>query len=250
MKHMRAFWKLAFVKAKLYLRDPMSMFFTLLFGPLMLLMIGLIFGNSPNPLYDGRGQVDVSMPAYMAMIIGVVGLTAVPINFTIQRETGQLRRFRITPLRPLAYFVADALIPFVMILVGILLMILVGKIAFAVQVEGYLPSIIAGIFLGEFAFICLGYILAGIVPSIRVAIAAGNVIVYPMVLLSGAFIPLEVMPKAVSTVSRFIPLTYVATLLKGLWFGEGWSGYLIDVAVLAGIVVVGAFIVTRTFRWE
>src|SRR5512136_2131269 len=96
--------KLAFVQAKLYLREPMSAFFTLLFGPSLLLLLGFIFGNEPGPATGGLGYLDQSVSAYMAMIIAIVGFTAVPITTAIRREAGVLRRFSATPLRPLTYF--------------------------------------------------------------------------------------------------------------------------------------------------
>jgi ABC-type multidrug transport system permease subunit len=58
------------------------------------------------------------------------------------------------------------------------------------------------------------------------------------------------MPDTVRTISRFLPLTHLVALLKSLWFGEGWGDVLIEVAVLAGIGIVGTLIIARTFRWE
>jgi ABC-2 type transport system permease protein len=78
----------------------------------------------------------------------------------------------------------------------------------------------------------------------------GNLVVYPMTILSGATVPLEVMPETVRTISRFVPLTHLVALLRGLWFGEGWGNLLTEVAVLAGVGIVGTLIVAWTFRWE
>jgi ABC-2 type transport system permease protein len=76
------------------------------------------------------------------------------------------------------------------------------------------------------------------------------VVLYPLVIFSGATVPLEVMPEAVQTISRFLPLTHLVALLRGLWFGEAWGNYLTEAAVLAGVAIVGTLIVARTFRWE
>ena len=71
-----------------------------------------------------------------------------------------------------------------------------------------------------------------------------------MVFISGATWPLEFLPQAVQNVARFIPLTYVVALLKGLWFGESWGEHLTDVAVLGATLAVGVIVAARTFRWE
>jgi ABC-2 type transport system permease protein len=109
---MLGFRKLTLVQAKLYLREPMAAFFTLLFGPSLLILLGFIFGNDPDPMLGGLGYLDRSVSGYMAMIIGIVGLTAVPITSATRREAGVLRRFSATPLRPLTYFLTDVLVPF------------------------------------------------------------------------------------------------------------------------------------------
>jgi ABC-2 type transport system permease protein len=247
---MLGFGKLTLVQAKLYLREPMAAFFTLLFGPFLLILLGFINGNDPNPLYGGLGYLDVSVPAYMAMIVGVVGLTAVPISSAIRRESGVLRRFSVTPLRPLTYFVTDVLVPFVMTLLGILLLVLVGMVVYGVRFEGNLFSLLAGMSLGAFAFFALGYALVGLLSSSRAVVVIGNVVLYPLVIFSGAMVPLEIMPDTVRTVSRYLPLTHLVALLRGLWLGKGWGDFLTEVAVLAGVAIVGTLVIARTFRWE
>jgi len=247
---MIGFQKLALVQAKLYLREPIGAFFTLLFGPSLLIFLGSIFGNRPDPTLGGLGYLDVAVPAYMAMIVGIVGLTAVPISSATRRETGVLRRFSATPLRPQTYFLADVLVPFVMTLLGILLLFLVGKVVFRVHFAGNLLSLLAAIGLGACAFFSLGYAIAGVIPNPRAVVLIGNIVLYPMMIFSGAVVPLQVMPDAVRTVGRFLPLTHLVSLLRGLWFGGGWGDSMTEVAVLAGVAVVGALLVARTFRWE
>jgi ABC-2 type transport system permease protein len=247
---MLGFQKLALVQAKLYLREPMAAFFTLAFGPSLLILLGFIFGNDPDPMLGGLGYLDRSVSGYMAMIIGIVGLTAVPISSAIRRESGVLRRFSATPLRPLTYFLTDVLVPFLMTLLGILLLFLVGTVVYRVQFVGNLFSLFAGISLGASAFFALGYAVVGLVPSARAVVVIGNVVLYPLMIFSGAMVPLEVMPDTVRTISRFLPLTHLVALLRGLWFGEGWGDFLTEVAVLTGVAIVGMLVVARTFRWE
>ena len=62
-------------------------------------------------------------------------------------------------------------------------------------------------------------LLAAALPSQGVALAVGNVLVYPLILLSGAAVPLNVLPDGVRQVARFSPLTQMVALLQGLWAG-------------------------------
>jgi ABC-2 type transport system permease protein len=247
---MRAFWKLTLIQMKLYLREPMAMFFTLLFGPMLLVIMGLIFGDSPQPLLNGLSQMDISVPAYIALIIAITGFTSVPIGAATRRETGVLRRFSATPLKPLVYFLADSLAPFLMTLFGIFIIILMGFAIYHVRFEGDWLSVASAVSLSTIAFFALGYAIAGLVPNTRTAVILGNVLIIPMNIFSGALIPLEIMPESVRSIARFIPLTHVVTLLRGLWFGELWADHLLEVVVLVGILLLGVVIVAFTFKWE
>ena len=120
---MRAFWKLLSVQTKLYLREPLGAFFTLLFPPLVLVLFGFIYGNDPIPMLGNRGSMDVSVPAYIGMIVGTVGLVSVPIATSAAREKGVLRRFRAAPVRPLTYLAADVMVYFFMTGLGVLCLI-------------------------------------------------------------------------------------------------------------------------------
>lgn len=247
---MRTFWKLAIIQTKLYLRDPMSVFFTLAFGPMMLAIMGFIFGDVPLPELNGLSQMDVSVPNYIALIIGITGLTAVPIGVAIRREAGVLRRFYATPLKPLVYFLTDILAPFLVMLLGVLILILMGILIYNVHFEGQWLSIVAAVLLSAASFFALGYAIACLVPTSRTTIILENVIVIPMVVFSGAMIPLEVMPQSVKNIYNFVPLKHVVTLVRGLWFGEPWGNHLLEVAVLTGMLMVAIMVIAFTFKWE
>jgi len=100
------------------------------------------------------------------------------------------------------------------------------------------------------SFLALGFILAGIVPTTRTALSTVMVLFYPMIFLSGATIPREELPESIRRISQVLPLTHVVNLLRGTWIGDPWSRHLVDVAVLAGMIVLGVAITAKTFRWE
>jgi ABC-2 type transport system permease protein len=76
------------------------------------------------------------------------------------------------------------------------------------------------------------------------------VIFYPMIFLTGATIPREVMPASIQGVARFLPLDPVVKVLQGMWRGDAWSGHVGHVLFLAGLAVVGSVVAVKTFRWE
>ena len=247
---MRGLMQLTVMNFKVYLREPIATFFTLAFPPLLVLLFGAMYGNDPDPLYGGYGTMDITMPAYTALILGTIGLLGVPITTSGYREQGVLRRFRATPMRPLTYIVADLLTNLTMTLLGMVILIGIGWALYKVRFEGQVLSVIVAVVFSGLTMFAVGYLIASLAPGARTAQVIGMVIFYPMMFLSGASIPLEVMPEGVRRISDFLPLTHVVTLLRGLWFGDGWGEHLTEVIILGGILVVGAGLAARFFRWE
>ena len=247
---MRGFRELTLVNLKLYLREPIATFFTLAFPPLMVVLFGAMYGNDPSPMFGGYGSMDVSMPAYTAMILGTVGFLGVPITISGYRESGVLRRFQATPMQPLTYILADIVANLITTLLGMMGLVIIGWLLYRVQFEGQVMAVILAVVFCGLAMFSIGYLIAGLAPGARTAQVVGMVIFYPMMFLSGASIPLEVMPETIQRIADFLPLTYVVRLLRGLWFGDAWGEHLLETAVLAGVLLVCTALAARFFRWE
>lgn len=247
---MRGLAKLTLTEAKLFLREPEAFFFTLVFPLMLLFLFGSIYGNIPAAFFGGRGTVDVTVPAYMAMIIGTTGLLSIGINMASYREKGVLRRLRATPLRPATILVAQVVVNFAMTLLGALLLVIAARLVYGLRFEGNVLSVLGAFTLSTLSFFAAGFLLASLAPTARVANTMGMVIYFPQLFLSGASFPKQMFPQTVRLVSRMMPLTYVVDLLQGLWFGEPWSKYLVAVAVLVGMLVLGILLSARFFRWE
>jgi len=247
---MRGLSELTKTSIKLYIREPIAAFFTLAFPTMLILIFGAMYGNDPSPIFGGLGSMDVSMPAYSALILGTIGLLSVPITTAGYREQGILRRFRATPMRPLTYIASDLLTNLAMTILGMALLFTVGWLLYRVQFEGNILLLLFAVILSGLAMSSMGYLIASIASGARVAQVIGMVIFYPMMFLSGAGMPIEFLPPSLQRVSDFLPLTYVARLLRGLWFGEPFVDHLFEVGVLAGILIVFGAAAARYFRWE
>lgn len=247
---LRGLGSLIAVNLKLYVREPIGAFFTLAFPVMLVLIFGAIYGNEPQEMFGGYGSMDISMPAYTALILGSVGLLGVAINTSSYREAGILRRFRMTPLRPLVYIVADVIANVLMTLVGMAGVVIFGSMLYDVRFEGQALSVLLAVTLSGTSMFAVGYLIAGVAPNARAAQVIGMAVLYPMLFLSGAGIPLEIMPDTIKTISEYLPLTYAVRLLRGLWFGESWGSLLLETGVLVAILAVGTTLAARLFRWE
>lgn len=247
---MRGLRQLTAMDLRLYFREPIATFFTLAFPPLLVVLFGAIYGNDPTPLFGGRGSMDVSLPAYTALILGTVAFLSIPIKISSNRETGVLRRYRSAGLPQRVYITADVITNLVMTLLGMLLLITVGRLLYHVHIGGNPFLVLVGVLFCAISMFSIGYLIASVAPNARTAQVIGMVVFYPMMFLSGATIPMEIMPELVRRISDFLPLTYAVRLLKGLWFDVPCTSLLLETAVLFGTMAVCALVAARFFRWE
>lgn len=247
---MRVFWKLTWTEIKLFLREPVAAFFTLAFPLMMLFLFGSIYGNEPTPFFGGYGSVDVSVPAYTAMIIATSGLLGLTIIVASYREQGILRRLRATPLRPQAILGAQVIVTFLMTALGMALLVIAGRLVYGLRFDGNPLDVLAAFVLSSATFFALGFVLAGLLPTARTAQTVAMVLFYPMVFLSGATIPREVLPESIRQFAQVLPLSHVVTLLRGLWMGDSWGKYLSETVILVTLLIVGVLLSSKTFRWE
>jgi ABC-2 type transport system permease protein len=247
---MKGLVKLFWVEFKLYIRQPQAAFFTLIFPVLLLFMFGSIYGNKPTPFFGGRGMVDVSTPAYFAMIIGSTGLMSIPISVSSYRERGVLRRFRATPLRPVSIIGAQVAVNFVMTLAGAVLLVIAAWLVYHMQFKGAVGAVLIGLALSTLSFFAIGFLVASLARTSRISTVLGMLLYFPNLFLSGATVPKEIFPAAMRSASKIFPMTHVVNLMQGLWFGDPWGKHLTEVAVLAGFLIVGVVVSAKAFRWE
>ncbi len=247
---MRGFLKLTIIEFKLFLREPQAAFFTLIFPLMMLFIFGSIYGNKPTPFFGGFGSVDVSVPSYTAIIIATSGLISLAIVLTSYRESGVLVRFQATPLNPLTVLAVEVIVLFTVTATGMALLIIAAKIVYGLRFAGNPLNVIAAFVLSCFSFFSFGFILAGLMPTVRTAQIVSMALFFPMIFLSGATIPREVLPNGIQKYSEFLPLTHVVNLLRGFWVGDGWGVHLKEVVILISILVTGVIVSAKTFRWK
>jgi ABC-2 type transport system permease protein len=236
------------IETKLFLREPMTVVFTLALPLLFLFVLGGVFGNTPDiHYYRGAGALDFYVPSYCALVWAAAGLLALPVHLVRYREDGVLRRLRASPAPPWTLFGSQVAVVFGISLVGSLLIIGLASVAYDI----HFPHSVAG-FAGAWLmcgvlFCALGMLLAAI-PSSRGALGAGLGLFFVMMMLSGAGPPPEVLTGAMHWVSNLLPLTYMLRLLQDPWLGKPWS--LADTAVVAGFTVAAAIAARFAFRWE
>ncbi len=145
---------------------------------------------------------------------------------------------------------ADVLVYFSMSLVGMALLVLLGKMMLGLRFSGSWPMVIGAFTFSAFAFFALGYLVASLSPTARIAQTVGMAAFFPLMFLSGAAMPHQIMPESVVRIANTLPLTHVVKLLQTSWMGEPLAGRAFEIFWLLGILVVGVAVSVKFFRWE
>ena len=186
------------------------------------------------------------MPVIVAILIAINTVLSLIAIISIYREGGILKRLRATPLRPWTILTAHVLVKLLLTTVTLALMLLVGRRYFPAGVHLPVVSFAIALMITTWSILSIGFLIASVVPTARFAQPVGAIVLYPMFVLSGLFIPREVIPPWLS----HLPLNYAVSLLEGIWTGEPWSAHVGDVVALGTVFAVCTALSAKLFRWE
>ena len=180
--------------------------------------------------------------------IGIFG----PINvFPELKKQGILRRFHTTPLSVAQYFTSTAISQTIVGLVSLAIFFAVAIGVFHLKVVGNYWEIIAFLILSIVTILGIGLAIGGWARNERQAAPLGNIVVFPMMFLSGVFFPRFLMPDWLQGVSNYIPLSAVVDGVRLLTTeGKHLAGILPQIGVLSVWLVVIYVVAFRVFRWE
>ncbi len=247
---MNRFFKLTLIEWKLTIRNFMTIFFALIFPLLMLFLFGSIYGNKPSEILGGHGSIDYSVPAYICMIIAVTGLMSLPLTLAQYRERKILKRFMVTPIKPTEILLSQLVVNAVTTILGLILLIILGKIVYNLHFFGNFFEITLAFIIVLLSIFAVGLLIAGVSKNGKTATTISYIIYFPMLFLSGATIPLEIMPQGVVSFSKILPLTYGVNLLQGIWLGDHLFNHVTDLIVLFSIILIFSVLSIKYFKWE
>ena len=248
---MRGLLTLTWLEIKIFVREPLGVIGTVGIPVLMFVVLGRMFGR-PSGLTP-RGAPDLmttDLPVLAAILIALSAVLSLITIIAIYREGGILKRLRATPLRSHTILIAHVIVKLLFTAVTLVAMLLAGRRYYPANIDAPFISFALALLFSTFSIISIGFLIASVVPTARFAQPVGTLILYPMLGVSGLFIPISALPPPAQALARIAPLTYVVSLLRGIWRGEGWAAHVGDVVALSLIFLICTVISARVFRWE
>lgn len=206
----------------------------------------------------GKQTNDKSLTQFDYTFAGLLGFSILglgifgPVNvFPELKKQGILRRFHTTPLRVWQYFVSTMISQAIIGLISLAVMFLVAIKVFHLHVVGNYFEIAVFLAFSIILILGIGLAIGGWAKNERQAAPLSNIVVFPMIFLSGTFFPRFLMPEWLQHVSNYLPLTPV---IDGARLMATEGKHLIDLGpqlgLMAAWVVVIYVIAFRLFRWE
>ena len=241
--------KLCAMELKLYLREPSAFFFTLIFPLLLMLLFGSIWGNDPFPEAD-YGYIDAFTSAFIGIVILTAGISNLTIGIATYREKGILKRFRAAPISPVSFLLAQMGAILAVSAMGVILLLIAGKVIFHMQFRGNPLEAFTAFILSCCGIAGLGFIPASLARTARSGTVIANSLYFPMLFLSGAALPRQMLPDILKKVSEAFPLTHSIRMMQGIWLGDPITEYWVEMVVLGATLALGGFFAGKLFRWD
>ncbi len=237
---------------KVFWRNPAAVFFTAMLPLIFLFILASVFENSRISGLDVKGAT-YYVPAIISLAVISATTVKLATNLPAEREAGQLKRVRGTPLPPAVFVAGRVGNSLVISAIMVALVTVIGALIYGVRVPTHtMPAMLVTLAVGAFSFSCLGFALAAAIPTEDAAPAVTNATVLPLYFLSGVFIPQDELPNGVLGFADAFPIRHFFQAMFTAWdphtTGSGFEPG--DLAVVAAWGLLGLVIAVRYFRWE
>jgi len=247
---MRGFLKLTWIEIRIFVREPLG-FVAAIGVPVAMF---LVLGRSVSPGVDHPARTTQflaqDLPLFVSIFVSINAALSLIAVISIYREGGILKRLRATPLRPAVILGAHVLVKLVFTGISLVLVALAGRRFYPVPLHAHVAGFALAVVVSTVAILCMGFIVASMVGTARFAQLIGSAVFYPMLAVSGMFVPLSSMPRPLALLGTALPMSHAVALLRGAWVGAGWLVLLPHLGALALTIAICLALTARVFRWE
>jgi ABC-2 type transport system permease protein len=239
------------------LRNSNALIFGIVLPIFLLVLFNAVFVRGSNKVTHVHG-IAIDLKAYYtagltAYAIMLQTFSALAITVTTQRENGQLKRLRGTPMPAWTFIGAYVLRAIFYVVLMVVTLFFVGVVLFGVHLHAAgVLGLVVYVFVGTAAMATLGLAVTVVCSTAESASTVGPFTSVILSFISGVFIPSAALPGWLSTVGKIFPLAHLANGIQGgLLNGATGTGITAsDLGILAGWGVVGLVVASSQFRWE
>ena len=245
---MRRFWKMYQVEQKVFFRSPDVIVFNLAMPLVTLILITMIAGNK-NAADSGLTYLQSAYVALSTVGICCSAFMSIPISIVEYRAKGVLRRMYCSPCSPARLLACDTLASGVMAVISTLILTVSAVVFMGYRMAGNIMLYAVLWLLTMISMFSIGLMVASLCRTTKSMNVATSLLYFPMLLFSGATIPVEVFPKWFQMIAKLMPLGIGIDLLKSVSLGC-YDNIVVPAITLIAITAICGTIAVKTFRWE
>lgn len=247
---MKRFLTLLKNEMKLSIRDMNMLIFAIAMPPVILIVLGVIYGG--KPAFDGAAYsfMEQSFSADCAVSICAGGLMGLPLVVADYRERKILKRFRVTPVSPALLLGVELAVYILYCAASLLTLAAAAGLFWKVRIHGSVLTFVGSWLLTMLSTLSIGMLVGGVAKNAKQAGVIASLLYFPMLVISGTTLPVEVMPQAMQKVVSLFPLTQGITLMKHSFLGISTGTVWIPVTVMIVVILLCTGLAIRFFRWE
>ena len=198
------------------------------------------------PSQEGLNYIDFYVPGIIMVTVSTSGMMGMVSIVSDDRKSGRIYKLASTPIKKWEWALAQEAWQVVISLVIALLTILTGWLAFDFKMDHLHPMIIPILIFGSMTFAGLALIIARFIKRPEAAMAATFSFVFPQMFLSGAIMPLDIMPDFMQTLAQIFPLYYISQAMNAIMlestFNQVWVPFGVTVAMGTVFFLIGSMI--------
>lgn len=231
-------------------RNPIAAFFTVGFSVVFLILLGASAGSSRVNFLGHIKLIQYYVPGFVAYGVMAACFTTLATALVVRRETGLLKRLRLSPLPTSALLTAIFVSTLVIALIQVLVVLVVGRLGFDVHLPQNAAAFVVALVVGALSFTALGVAMSTLIPNQDSAGPVISIVFFVLLFLSGLWFPLKP-GSGLAQFSAWFPVRHFITavfapfdLQKGV---SPWAWH--DLFVVAVWGVVGCVAAARRFSW-
>ncbi len=231
-------------------RNRVGAIFTVAFSVVFLELIGNAAGMTTAKSLGGAKLVDYYVPGFVAYGVMAACFTTLAIALVVRRETGLLKRLRLSPLPAWALLAAIFVSSAIVALVQVVLVLVIGRLQFTVHLPDNIAAFVLAVMVGIVSFTALGVGISTLIPNQESAGPITSVVFFVLLFLSGLWFPLTP-SSGLAKFANWFPIRHFIEACYAPFNqvpgSSPWAWG--DLAWVACWGAFGAVLAVRRFRW-
>jgi ABC-2 type transport system permease protein len=215
--------------------------YMLLFAPLLKNLVGV-------PGFPSGGAYNIFTPGLMVMM-AIFGAGFAGFGIISRLRSGFIERMRVTPVSRIAMILGSLGVDMLLFMIQIALLLVVGLLLGFRPDVGGMALLALLLLLTGMTMSCFSYALALLVKDEGSLAASVNLLVLPLMLLSGIMLPLSFAPDILKNVAKFNPFTYAVDASRAMVAGDFGADSVVKAFIIVGVLaILTIFWATRSMR--